>query len=47
MTYALYPSLRDRLVFVSGGSSGIGAEIGEEKKQPGETLFARIEKLID
>ena len=27
MTYALYPSLRDRLVFVSGGSSGIGAEL--------------------
>ena len=27
MTYALYPSLRDRVVFVSGGSSGIGAEL--------------------
>jgi NAD(P)-dependent dehydrogenase (short-subunit alcohol dehydrogenase family) len=25
--YANYPSLRDRLVFVSGGSSGIGAEL--------------------
>ena len=27
MGYANYPSLRDRLVFISGGSSGIGAEI--------------------
>ena len=27
MTYALYPSLRDRVVFISGGSSGIGAEL--------------------
>ena len=27
MNYATYPSLRDRLVFVSGGSSGIGAEL--------------------
>ncbi|MDH5539452.1 MAG: SDR family oxidoreductase [Rhizobacter sp.] len=25
--YATYPSLRDRVVFVSGGSSGIGAEL--------------------
>ncbi len=25
--YANYPSLRDRLVFISGGSSGIGAEL--------------------
>jgi NAD(P)-dependent dehydrogenase (short-subunit alcohol dehydrogenase family) len=25
--YTLYPSLRDRVVFVSGGSSGIGAEV--------------------
>ena len=25
--YATYPSLRDRLVFISGGSSGIGAEL--------------------
>lgn len=25
--YTLYPSLRDKLVFVSGGSSGIGAEL--------------------
>jgi D-xylose 1-dehydrogenase len=27
MTYTLYPSLRDRVVFISGGSSGIGAEV--------------------
>jgi D-xylose 1-dehydrogenase len=27
MNYTLYPSLRDRAVFVSGGSSGIGAEL--------------------
>ncbi len=27
MTYARYPSLKDRLVFISGGSSGIGAEL--------------------
>lgn len=27
MAYATYPSLRDRVVFVSGGSSGIGAEV--------------------
>ena len=27
MQFALYPSLADKLVFISGGSSGIGAEI--------------------
>ena len=27
MAYAQYPSLRDRVVFISGGSSGIGAEL--------------------
>ena len=27
MPYATYPSLRDRVVFISGGSSGIGAEL--------------------
>lgn len=27
MTHATYPSLKDRVVFVSGGSSGIGAEL--------------------
>ena len=27
MNYTLYPSLRDRVVFISGGSSGIGAEL--------------------
>jgi D-xylose 1-dehydrogenase len=27
MTHAHYPSLKDRVVFISGGSSGIGAEL--------------------
>ena len=27
MNYATYPSLKNRLVFISGGSSGIGAEL--------------------
>ena len=27
MTYTIYPSLKDRVVFISGGSSGIGAEL--------------------
>jgi D-xylose 1-dehydrogenase len=27
VTYTLYPSLRDRVAFISGGSSGIGAEL--------------------
>ena len=27
MTHAAYPSLRGRVVFISGGSSGIGAEL--------------------
>ena len=27
MVFATYPSLRDRVVFISGGSSGIGAEL--------------------
>lgn len=27
MTLAIYPSLKDKLVFISGGSSGIGSEI--------------------
>jgi D-xylose 1-dehydrogenase len=27
VSYTLYPTLRDRVVFISGGSSGIGAEL--------------------
>jgi D-xylose 1-dehydrogenase len=27
MTYTCYVSLKDRVVFISGGSSGIGAEL--------------------
>ena len=29
MTFATYPSLAGRTVFVTGGASGIGAELGE------------------
>ena len=35
MRYATYPSLRDRVVFVSGGSSGIGAELVRAFAQQG------------
>ncbi len=35
MTYATYPSLRNRLVFISGGSSGIGAELVRAFAQQG------------
>jgi NAD(P)-dependent dehydrogenase (short-subunit alcohol dehydrogenase family) len=35
MTYATYPSLRDRVVFISGGSSGIGAELVRAFAQQG------------
>lgn len=34
-TYASYPSLQDRLVFISGGSSGIGAELVRAFAQQG------------
>jgi D-xylose 1-dehydrogenase len=33
--YASYPSLRDRVVFISGGSSGIGAELVRAFAQQG------------
>jgi len=33
--YATYPSLRDRVVFISGGSSGIGAELVREFSRQG------------
>jgi D-xylose 1-dehydrogenase len=35
MTYATYPSLRNRVVFISGGSSGIGAELVRAFAQQG------------
>jgi NAD(P)-dependent dehydrogenase (short-subunit alcohol dehydrogenase family) len=35
MRHATYPSLRDRVVFVSGGSSGIGAELVRAFAQQG------------
>jgi D-xylose 1-dehydrogenase len=35
MTYATYPSLRERVVFISGGSSGIGAELVRAFAQQG------------
>jgi D-xylose 1-dehydrogenase len=35
MNYATYPSLRDRVVFISGGSSGIGAELVRAFAQQG------------
>ena len=38
MTYASYPSLRDRVVFISGGSSGIGAELVRAFAQQGSRV---------
>ena len=35
MSYATYPSLRGRVVFISGGSSGIGAELVHAFAQQG------------
>jgi D-xylose 1-dehydrogenase len=35
MNYASYPSLKDRVVFISGGSSGIGAELVRAFAQQG------------
>ena len=35
MAYATYPSLRERVVFISGGSSGIGAELVRAFAQQG------------
>jgi NAD(P)-dependent dehydrogenase (short-subunit alcohol dehydrogenase family) len=37
-TFATYPSLRDRVVFVSGGGSGIGASIVEHFVQQGSRV---------
>jgi len=36
--YASYPSLRDRVVFISGGSSGIGAELVRAFAQQGSRV---------
>ncbi|MFQ5426605.1 MAG: 3-oxoacyl-ACP reductase, partial [Gaiellales bacterium] len=33
--YATYPSLRDRVVFITGGASGIGADMVEQFAQQG------------
>lgn len=38
MAYALYPSLRDKVVFISGGSSGIGAELVRAFAQQGSRV---------
>jgi D-xylose 1-dehydrogenase len=35
MNYATYPSLRNRVIFISGGSSGIGAELVRAFAQQG------------
>ncbi|MEN9628029.1 MAG: hypothetical protein RJA10_1256 [Pseudomonadota bacterium] len=37
-TYASYPSLQDRVVFISGGSSGIGAELVRAFAQQGSRV---------
>ena len=38
MTYARYPSLQGRVVFISGGSSGIGAELVRAFAQQGSRV---------
>lgn len=38
MAYTQYPSLRDRLVFISGGSSGIGAELVQAFAEQGSVV---------
>jgi NAD(P)-dependent dehydrogenase (short-subunit alcohol dehydrogenase family) len=38
MDHATYPSLRDRVVFISGGSSGIGAELVRAFAQQGSRV---------
>jgi D-xylose 1-dehydrogenase len=41
--FAIYPSLRDRVVFVTGGASGIGAEhVAEFAAQGGKVAFVDI-----
>lgn len=44
MTGAIYPSLRGQVVFVSGGASGIGAEIVSQfARQGAQTAFVDID----
>ncbi len=45
MEYGSYPSLRDRIVVVTGGASGIGEKIVEQFAQQGaKVAFLDIQK---
>ena len=45
-SYANYPSLRDRVVFISGGSSGIGAELVRAFAQQGHAWPSAARKPV-